>query len=238
MDAQFVEEGAQVANIDNTVKNKWRWAWLDEVGEGGRPIRSWCKKLKVAGACMCVLCHKKLVYGSNGKKVLIRHQSDGAHRAAVRSLAHTSSLPGASAATTETQLSMADRVCDLKIRVCGFIAEHDLSLTLSQPLVELINGDTVHMVSNAAKALLVPFGGYVEDFSRKVYCDIEKFPKQKELFSEIQGLLHMEPKSVIRPISTRFLQMLDVCNRLQELIDPLIVHYYSILSPADKRKYR
>ncbi|KAK7933643.1 hypothetical protein WMY93_004539 [Mugilogobius chulae] len=142
-------------------------------------IRSWCKKLKVAGQ-LCVLW-------------LTHHL-----------------CPVHSAATTETQLSMADRVCDLKIRVCGFIAEHDLSLTLSQPLVELINGDTVHMVSNAAKALLVPFGGYVEDFSRKVYCDIEKFPKQKELFSEIQGLLHMEPKSVIRPISTRFLQMLDV----------------------------
>ncbi|XP_060786598.1 uncharacterized protein LOC132892255 isoform X1 [Neoarius graeffei] len=100
-----------------------------------------------------------------------------------------------------------------------------------------ISGDTVHMVSNAAKALLGSFQNYVEEFCMDVY-DIEKFPKQKELFGELQSLLHMKKKSLIRPISRRFLQMLDVCNRVRELVDPLIAHYYSFLSPNDQHKYR
>ncbi|XP_059364858.1 uncharacterized protein LOC132103782 [Carassius carassius] len=101
-----------------------------------------------------------------------------------------------------------------------------------------ISGDTVHMVSNAAKALLNPFQGFVEQFCSDVYYDIEKSPKQKEVFSEFQSLLHLANKSLIRPISSRFLQMLDVCNRIRELMDPLVVHFYSVLSPHDQHKHR
>lgn len=50
-----------------------------------------------------------------------------------------------------------------------------------------ISGDTVHMVSNAAKALLSPFKDTVEDFCADVYYDIEKFPKPKEIFAEFQS---------------------------------------------------
>ncbi|KTF75376.1 hypothetical protein cypCar_00046139 [Cyprinus carpio] len=101
-----------------------------------------------------------------------------------------------------------------------------------------VSGDTVHMVSNAAKALLNPFQGFVEQFCSDVYYDIEKSPKQKEVFSEFQSLLHLENKSLIRPISSRFLQMLDVCNRIRELMDPLTVHFYSVLSSHDQHKHR
>lgn len=90
---------------------------------------------------MCVVCHKKTVYGSNGKKVLMRHQPEDAHKAAVRALQHTVSLPGATT-TTKARASKADCVCKQKIRICAFIAEHDLSLTMSQPLVELVKSVT------------------------------------------------------------------------------------------------
>lgn len=381
MEALLVKEGTDVSDIDKTVKNKWRWAWLNEMGDNGKPFSSWCKKMKMAGVCFCVVCHKKIVYGSNGKKVLARHQSEASHKASVRSLQHTSSLPGATTTTTEVRSSMADRVCAQKVRICSFIAENDLSLTISQPLVNLakvlaedqcalsrlslsnshasymcthgiaaqckkqlseklqnkmfslnadeatdvnndrilnvlirffdeemekvvtqhlgskmlniadasaitnsmedilqsyslnwdqvvsvlldncsvmrgkrsgvetqirkqnpflldISGDTVHMVSNAAKALLSPFKEFVEDFCSDVYYDIEKFPKQKEIFAEFQSLLHMDRKTLIRPITSRFLQMLDVCNRVRELLDPMIVHYFGFLSPKDQHKYR
>lgn len=52
-----------------------------------------------------------------------------------------------------------------------------------------VSGDTVHMVSNAAKAMMSPFKGEVEDFCSDVYFDIEKSPKQKEIFSEFQILV-------------------------------------------------
>lgn len=76
-----------------------------------------------------------------GKKVLMRHQPEDAHKAAVRALQHTFSLPGATT-TTKARASKADCVCKQKIRICAFIAEHDLSLTMSQPLVELVKSVT------------------------------------------------------------------------------------------------
>ena len=103
MDALLVKEGSDVSQIDKTVRNKWRRAWLSETGDDGKPVSSWCKKLKLPGACICVVCHKNIQYGSNGKKVLIRHQAEEKHKAAVRSLQHTASLPGATTTTTEVR---------------------------------------------------------------------------------------------------------------------------------------
>lgn len=101
-----------------------------------------------------------------------------------------------------------------------------------------ISGDTVHMVSNAAKAMMSSFNAEVEDFCSDVYYDIEKSPKQKEIFGEFQRLLHLKPRSLIRPISNRFVQMLEVCDRVSELLDVLIVHYYHLLDPSEEHKYR
>lgn len=86
------------------------------------------------------------------------------------------------------------------------------------PYLLYISGDIVYMVSNAAKALMSSFILEIEYFCADVHYDIEKSPIQKEIFSEFQSLLHLPPKSLIRPISNRFLQMLEVCNRLNELL--------------------
>lgn len=101
-----------------------------------------------------------------------------------------------------------------------------------------ISGDTVHMVANSARAMLSPFKSEIEYSCSDLYYDIEKSPKQKEIFSEFQSLLHLPPRSLIRPISNRFIQMLEVCNRLNDLLDVLVVHYYHVLDPNEKHKYR
>lgn len=96
---------------------------------------------------------------------------------------------------------------------------------------------TVHMVSSAAKVFLNPFKES-DEFCPNVYYDSEKFPKQKVVFAEFQSLLHMNNMSLIGTISSRFLQTLGVCNRVWEHEDPLIVHYFSFLSPHDQCKCR
>ena len=106
------------------------------MGKDGKPFGSWCKKLREPGACFCTLCSRKLMYATSGKKVLPHHESDPAHRAAVHALEHTTRLPGATT-TADVPASTTDRVCDLKIRVCTFIAKHDLSFKISQPLINL-----------------------------------------------------------------------------------------------------
>ena len=52
-----------------------------------------------------------------------------------------------------------------------------------------IAGDTVHTVANSAKALFKPFEGYLENICSDIYYDLEKSPKAKDLFGEMQILL-------------------------------------------------
>jgi len=103
-----------------------------------------------------------------------------------------------------------------------------------------ISGDTVHMVSNAAKVLLTNVDEGVQEFCNDMYYDIEQSPKVKHLFQEVQSLLNMNSaaKHLIRPISNRFLQMKEVTSRVVSLLDPLTVYYYSFLVEEEKTRYR
>lgn len=55
----------------------------------------------------------------------------------IKQLFARSNTQAVATATADVAAPMTDRVCDLKIRVCSFIAEHDLSFTIAQPLVDL-----------------------------------------------------------------------------------------------------
>lgn len=102
-----------------------------------------------------------------------------------------------------------------------------------------ISGDTVHMVNNVAKTLMNHIDSSVQNFCSDLYYDIEESPKVRELFHEIQSLLNSEKvKQLIRPISSRFLQMLDVCDRVVDLTDALTTYYYSFLTEEEKVTYR
>ena len=141
MDAsRFLKPGEETANLERGVENRWHWGWIEELGEDGKPLGRWCHKLRDSGACFCTACGRKIKYGSSGKKALRKHDKDLGHKASVRALSHTAVLPGASATGdgsgcvgegTHRTLSMTDRVYEQKIRLCAFIAEHDLVSTYS-----------------------------------------------------------------------------------------------------------
>ena len=102
-----------------------------------------------------------------------------------------------------------------------------------------IDGDTAHIASNAAKQFCQPFGGYLEDVSKNIHYDImEVSPKAKDIFTEMCTLLKKSPKSIIRPVESRFLQMTDVANRLHHLLGPLRVFYWSFLPDDERRIYQ
>lgn len=103
-----------------------------------------------------------------------------------------------------------------------------------------VSGDTVHIVSNAAKDFCRPFGNYVETVCSDIYYDIEESTKAKEILSEMATLIGIEnkAKTLIRPISSRFLQMIDVTNRLSTLMDAVTVYYYSFLNAEDQDLYK
>ncbi|KAL1250518.1 hypothetical protein QQF64_018314 [Cirrhinus molitorella] len=149
--AMFMKPGEDIKDIDNGIKNKWSWAWIEDVGSNGKLFGNWCQKLRQPGACYCTVCARKLMYGTSGKKVLSRCELDPVHKATVRALQHTSSLPEATA-MADIPPSMADRVTDLKIRLCSFIAELDLSFTIAHPLVIL----SASSVFNSSLSLYFP----------------------------------------------------------------------------------
>lgn len=102
-----------------------------------------------------------------------------------------------------------------------------------------IHGDTAHIVSNAAKKFCSQFDNYLEHFANSVFIDIQQQPKQKALFSEIHDILGITgASSLIRPISSRFLQMRAVTDRLHAVIDALQIFYYSHLQDDEKKIYR
>ena len=102
-----------------------------------------------------------------------------------------------------------------------------------------VSGDTIHMINNAAKTLLCHVDDSIQPLCLDMFYDIEESPKVKDIFHELQTLMDItEPKHLVRPISSRFLQMSEVTSRVVELLDPLTVYYYSFLSEEEKRKYR
>ncbi|XP_045177599.2 uncharacterized protein LOC123537819 [Mercenaria mercenaria] len=102
-----------------------------------------------------------------------------------------------------------------------------------------VSGDTVHMVNNVSKALMKSVDQSVTAFASDLFYDIEESPKVQEVFAEIQLLMNVTtPKHLIRPISSRFLQMIEVTSRLVECIDVLLVYYFGFLSEEEKTGYR
>lgn len=64
------------------------------------------------------------------------------------------------------------------------------------------------MVNNVAKALLSDVDDTIQSLCSDKFYDIEESPKVKQIFHELQTLMNIGiPKHLIRPISSRFLQM-------------------------------
>ena len=99
-----------------------------------------------------------------------------------------------------------------------------------------VHGDTVHIVNNAAKKFATVLGGDLELLASNVFYDIQN--KNKQLFNDIRSRLDVgTPRSLIRPISSRFLYMGSVCNCLKSLLAPLTLFYGGMLSNKEKKRH-
>lgn len=97
----------------------FRWlAKLKKMGDNENTFRLCCKKLKLPGVHMCMLSHNKTEYGSSGIKVLMHHQLQNKHKAAICSLQHTSSLSDATTTTNKTRISGQPCVRPKSVYMC------------------------------------------------------------------------------------------------------------------------
>ena len=86
---EFATKQDDVRKIDETVKNKWRWDWIDI-----ELMQQYIKKLKVPGQAFCTLCNKTLLYQSGGKRDLQRHMTSPNHLSAMKTVKLNYSLDG------------------------------------------------------------------------------------------------------------------------------------------------
>jgi len=92
-----------IFEIDKTVKNKFRWEWLEKtvqvpLSKGKAKhiaITEWIRKMDIPGKAKCITCRKLISYGSRGCISLVEHCESTQHLKIVKDVATNQSLPGA-----------------------------------------------------------------------------------------------------------------------------------------------
>ena len=93
-DRKIIERGSSdCSEIDNGVKNAWRWEWMETTIEG-IPLSSCIRKLNQNGKATCIWCNTDVKYGSAGKKAIIKHVTRETHQKFVKDRKNNTRLPG------------------------------------------------------------------------------------------------------------------------------------------------
>ena len=66
--------------LEKNVKNKFKWAWLEEKDQLGHFFSDYIRKIKEPGIVWCTTCRDKIQYGSSGKKALLNHGKRASHQ--------------------------------------------------------------------------------------------------------------------------------------------------------------
>ena len=72
--------------VEKSVKNKFRWQWLETTVEitlkGERkslPLIEWIRKIDTPDKAKCIICDKIISYGAWGRVSLIEHSNSNEH---------------------------------------------------------------------------------------------------------------------------------------------------------------
>ena len=76
----IVDRSADLKTIEEGVKNKFRWTWLEEKDCLGDFLSDYVRKTDQAGIAFCIICNDTLKYRSGGKRDLKAHASTSKHQ--------------------------------------------------------------------------------------------------------------------------------------------------------------
>ncbi|XP_076446314.1 uncharacterized protein LOC143283825 [Babylonia areolata] len=106
------------------------------------------------------------------------------------------------------------------------------------PFLEVSDERKAREIDKDSKAFCAPFENYLEDFASNIFYELNKASaKAQELFTEVCQLLDITPRVPIRPVGSRFLQMIEVSNRLQYLQAPMFLYFYGYLTASEKKEH-
>ena len=87
-------ESEDARKMDATCKNKWKLSWLEEKYENGDHLSTYVKKINVSDSAFCIYCNKPLVYGTTGKKDLLKYATKSTeHLSSKKNYLPTTLLP-------------------------------------------------------------------------------------------------------------------------------------------------
>lgn len=91
--SKVVEKGILDQNLDDqSIKNQWRWNWLDVIVDGFK-LEDCVKKIDKPGHAFCSYCNKQINYSSRGIIALKNHVSTDLHRKRRKEITTNTLLP-------------------------------------------------------------------------------------------------------------------------------------------------
>ena len=94
-----IDRKTNIADIDTTVKNKFKWEWLATKDSNGEFFSNYVRKLNTSGVAICKWCDCRINYGSSGRKSFTSHSLSKKHQQKWKLLHNNQSLPAALSAT-------------------------------------------------------------------------------------------------------------------------------------------
>lgn len=103
MTEQFVERTANLKEIENGIRNKFRWQWLEEKDSNGDYLSDYVRKLSKPGMAFCLICDQRLDYSMKGKCHVKRHAQSEGHKRRRNAVKSTQALPALFQATSSLE---------------------------------------------------------------------------------------------------------------------------------------
>ena len=90
---EILDRSADVRKIDASVRDKFKWEWLEAKNDSGNFFSDYMQKLNGGGKALCTTCDIVISYGSSGKKAFTKHGKSKSHMVSLRSFCFASSGP-------------------------------------------------------------------------------------------------------------------------------------------------
>lgn len=156
---KFLDINYDLSELEEGVRNVFRWNWLECIDCNEDAISKWCKKTEKAGQVYCTYCSSTLQYGGEGIKALTNHAETATHKRHSKVIKNSMSLSHyGNARNVEELVENDDRPLDITTRkarqeviISSFIAENNLCFSMAPKLIEL--SQTLSQDSSALKSL-------------------------------------------------------------------------------------
>lgn len=141
---KFIDQSSDITQLEENVRNAFKWEWLERLDTNDDRIQLWCKKINSSGQAYCVWCNSQLKYGSEGFKALTHHSKTLMHVKNAKIIKGSLRVSHFANAASVDETVEQDRPLDIitrkarqEVLISSFIAENSLPFSLAPKLIQL-----------------------------------------------------------------------------------------------------